>query len=101
LLIRALDASRRGERAAHLPGEHADPQQRQPNLRRRAKVKIAAEPHREKINVGLARSLSPRLVKARKQVEDRLEAAEEYRVLGSVANWIDDDRTYSDSGTGT
>src|SRR5271166_3472700 len=52
-LIRALDASRRGERAAHLSREHADPQQRQPYLRRRAEVKAAAEPHREKIDVGL------------------------------------------------
>ena len=71
------------------------------------KIKVAAEPHREKINVGLVDPIEQhevarsRLVKAPHQVEDKLEAPEECRVSSSVANWIDDDRTYRVSGTGT
>ena len=56
-LVRALDAGRRGERAAYMPGEHADPQQRQADLRRRAEVEVALQPHRDEIDVGLVEAV--------------------------------------------
>ena len=77
-LIHALDAGRRGERAAHLSGERADPRQRQPNLRRRAKVKVAAEPHREKVNVGLVEPIEQREVvrpaSSRRRAKSRIDS---------------------------